>query len=158
MSANKKHIMPLALFMAAIAILSLIPIDTIEAKIKHKLTTVVLIKLNIENSLKVPVDLSFIQNILHFPFYLLLAFLWMRFFNKKKMQLRKAALSTLGITLFLSLFLEFSQFFLVERNASFMDLLLNLSGSLSGIYVYWLTYKKLPVEQILPDKQKAGIS
>lgn len=158
MSANKKHTIPLALFMGIIAILSLIPTETLEEKIKHKFNALVLIKSNIENYFKVAIDFSLIQSILHFPFYALLAFLWMGFFNKRRIELKKAALSTLGITLFLSLSLEFSQFFLVERNASFMDLLLNLSGSSSGIYVYWLMSKKLSVEQIVPDKQKAGIS
>lgn len=142
MSANKKPIIPLVLFMVIIVILSLLPIDTIEAKIKHKFNALVLLKLNIENSLKIPLNLSLIQSILHFPFYGLLAFLWMGFFNKRRIKLRKAALYTLGITLFLSLSLEFLQFFLVERNASFMDLLLNLSGSLSGMYIYWLMDKK----------------
>lgn len=158
MNTNKKHTIPLALFMVIIVILSLLPIDTLETKIKHKFNALVLIKSNIEHSLKIPIDISFIQNILHFPFYALLAFLWMRFFNKRRIGPRKAVLSSLGITFFLSLSLEFSQFFLVERNASFMDLLLNLSGSLSGVYVYWLMNKKLSVEQIVPDKQKTGIS
>ena len=79
MNANKKLTMPLALFMVIIVILSLLPIDALETKIKHKFNTLVLIKLNIENSFKVPIDISFIQNILHFPFYALLAFLWMGF-------------------------------------------------------------------------------
>ena len=136
MSANKKYTISLVLFMAAIAILSLIPIDTIEAKIKHKFNALVLLKLNIENVLKIPINLSLIQSVLHFPFYALLASLWMGFFNRRRIELRKAALYTLGITFFLSLSLEFLQLFLAERNASFTDLLLNLSGSLSGMYIY----------------------
>ena len=149
MSTNKRHAAPLALFMVIIAVLSLMPMDTIETKIKHKFNALALLKLNIENSLKIPINLSLIQNILHFPFYALLTFLWMGFFNKRKTELRKTALSTLGITFLLSLFLEFLQFFLAERNASFMDLLLNLSGSLLGIYIYCLMDKKAKTTKIL---------
>jgi len=142
MSANKKHTMPLALFMVAIAILSLLPMETLQEKIKHKFRALVLIKSNFENYFKFVIDFTLIQNISHFPFYALLAFLWMVFFNRRRITLKKAALSTLGILFFLSLSLEFLQLFLVERNASFMDLLLNLSGSVSGVYIYWLLSKK----------------
>jgi glycopeptide antibiotics resistance protein len=128
--------------MLIIVILSLLPIDTIEAKIKHKFDALALLKLNIENSLKIHIDLSLIQSTLHFPFYALLAFLWMGFFNEVRIELRKAAFSAIGITFFFSLCLEFLQFFLVERNASLIDLLLNLSGSLSGVYIYRLMRRK----------------
>lgn len=141
MNANKKHTALLVLFMVIIFILSLIPIDAIETKIKHRFNALVLLKLNIEDSLKIPINLSLIQNIMHFPFYGLLAFLWMGFFDERKITLRNSAISTAGITFFISLFLEFIQIFLVARDASFADLLLNLSGSLSGIYIYWLMKK-----------------
>ena len=140
MNANKKLTMPLALFMVIIVILSLLPIDALETKIKHKFNTLVLIKLNIENSFKVPIDISFIQNILHFPFYALLAFLWMGFLIREDRANEGSALHLRNYILFIVIS-RVLQLFLAERTASFMDLLLNLSGSLSGIGGYWLINK-----------------
>lgn len=142
MKANNKHALPLALFMVIITVLSLMPTDTVEEKIKRKFNALVILKSDIENYLKVPLDVSFIQNILHFPFYALLAFLWMVFLNKRRIGFKKAVFFTLGVVFFFSLTFECLQFFLAERSASIVDLLLNLSGSLSGVYIYWLLNKK----------------
>ena len=142
MSTNKRHAAPLALFMVIIAVLSLMPTDTVEEKIKRKFSSLVILKSNIESYIKAPLDVSFIQNILHFPFYALFAFLWVGFLNRRRIGFKKAAFFALGISSLFSLTFECLQFFLAERSASITDLLLNLSGSLSGVYIYWLLNKK----------------
>lgn len=142
MSANKKHAVALVVFMAIIAVLSLMPMDTVEEKIKYEFKELLLIRSSLQNHFKVVISFSFIQNILHFPFYALLAFLWMGFLNKRRIGFKKAAFLALGIVFFFSLTFECLQFFLAERSASFADLLLNLSGSLSGVYIYRLLSKE----------------
>ena len=90
MSTNKRHAAPLALFMVIMAVLSLMPTDTVEEKIKRKFSSLVILKSNIESYIKAPLDVSFIQNILHFPFYVLFAFLWVGFLNRRRIGFKKA--------------------------------------------------------------------
>jgi len=124
------------LLMILIMVLSLIPVNDIKERFKHKFTQAKYIKTQLEKYLNIRLSLTTIQNILHIPFFAILAFLWMRFFQKRNIKGKKAIIYTLLIMFFFSLFSELSQFFLSTRDASFVDLLLDLGGSWVGVVIY----------------------
>ena len=81
-----------------------------------------------------------IQNLLHVPAYGLLAFLWVKAFNKRELSFRKALVFAVAITLFFSAFTELHQQFVPGRYATFGDFLLNAIGCVSGLFVYTRTH------------------
>lgn len=141
----KTGIVPV-LFMLLIIVLALIPMGGIKSRIKESFGFLLSLKSHIHKTLDIEVAFAWIQNFLHIPFFALLAFLWMKFFNYRKMTPKKAISYTLVITLLFSLFEEFCQIFISGRNASILDLFLNLSGSIIGITMYCFLSKKNPRE------------
>lgn len=125
--------------MIFILILCIVSIDKIIDRIKHKLGVLIFIKTQIQNLLRIRISFSIIQNILHIPFFALLAFLWLKFFSKRKKGLKKAVVYTLTISFSFSLFSEFLQFFVLGRDASFVDLFLDFTGCLGGVATYMLS-------------------
>jgi VanZ family protein len=117
---NKKSIIIPILYMALIFLLSSIPCDE-----ENKLGGLIYIK-------------PTIQNILHIPLFGLLAFLWMKAFNDKQLELKKAITYTLIITIFYSAFDEFYQDFIPGRYASLGDFFFNIAGCLGGVVGYRL--------------------
>lgn len=130
---NKK-IITTVLFMLLILILSTIPMN--KCLIKQRFGALVALKSDMQRFLHIKLDFDLIQNLLHFPFFLLLAFLWMGIFAERKVVFKKAAAYTLLITLVFSALDEFFQVFASTRDASIADLLLNLFGCIVGIIVY----------------------
>lgn len=120
--------------MLLILILSTIPMN--KCLIKQKFGVLVALKSDIQKCLHIELDFDAIQNFMHFPFFILLAFLWMRLFTGKKIVFKKAAAYTLLITFVFSALDEFSQVFAPTRDISYLDLLLNLSGCVVGVAIY----------------------
>ena len=79
---------------------------------------------------------SIITNLLHIPLFGLLAFLWMKAFDNKKVALNKAIIYTVIITIVYAAFDEFHQSFVPGRDASIGDLFLDTLGCIVGIYIY----------------------
>ena len=82
------------LLMILIMVLSLIPVNDIKERFKHKFTQAKYIKTQLEKYLNIRLSLTTIQNILHIPFFAILAFLWMRFFAKRGVRFKKALIYT----------------------------------------------------------------
>jgi VanZ family protein len=135
---NKELIIFPILFMLLIFFLSTIPIGKIKLRIKHSFEILHTIRAHIQKLLNIEIAFSALQNLLHIPFFAFLAFLWMHYFKKKNMRLRKALFYTLAITLIFSVFEESCQFFITGRDATFFDLFLNFFGCLVGISIYML--------------------
>ena len=110
-SAKKNIIIPLVL-MLVILILCSAPMDKIEKQIKHKFKGLVVLKSQAQDLLHVRISVSQVQNILHVPFFGLLAFLWMKFFGARKIGFRNAAIYTLAIVLPFAIIEESIQFFI----------------------------------------------
>ena len=80
------------------------------------------------------------QNLLHIPLFGLLAFLWMRAFNKNNLLFKKALICSLIITVLYATFDELHQYFVPGRYATLGDLLLNTVGCAGGVFVYTLKW------------------
>lgn len=125
--------------MLLIFVLSALPEDYIKNQIKHHSGLLGLLKTKTENHLKINISFSGIQNMMHFPFFGFLAYLWMIFFDKRQISIYKAIICTLIIIMFFAGLDEFMQHFIPSRDASFLDLFVNFLGALAGIFVYlWL--------------------
>ena len=74
-----------------------------------------------------------IQNLLHIPAYAILAILWMRSFDYKKIALYKALIITAFVIFLFSVITEAYQVLIPERDASLGDLGLNIMGCLIGL-------------------------
>ena len=81
-----------------------------------------------------------IQNLLHIPLFGLLAFLWMRAFNKNNLLVKKALIYSLIITVLYAAFDELHQYFVPGRYATLGDFLFNTVGCAGGIFVYTLKW------------------
>lgn len=139
MKLNKKSIIIPIAFMVLIIILSSLPVDYIKDQIKHRYGLFGLLKAKVEGFFKMDISFSQIQNIMHFPFFAVLAFLWMMFFDKRQISVQWAIIYTLTITMFFAGLDEFMQHFIPDRDASFLDLFINFLGCLTGIFSYiWL--------------------
>lgn len=77
-----------------------------------------------------------LQNLLHIPLFGILAFLWMRAFYCNKFAIADAIKYTLIITLTYSVFDEFHQYFVPGRDASIIDVGLDMVGCIAGTFVY----------------------
>jgi len=113
MFSNRKVVIHSILYMGFIFILSSIP-DT-DDKIYISVT---------------------LQNLLHTPLFGILAFLWMRAFWYNKFNIRDAIKYTLIITIAYSVFDEFHQYFVPGRQASIIDVGLDLIGCIAGTFIY----------------------
>jgi len=133
-----RNIIPPVLFMAVIFILSAIPIDAILDWVKYRFSGIMALRLEVQSLLHIRIIYEEIQNYLHVPFFIFLAFLWMQFFAKKNMGFRKSSICTALITLIFGVLDEFSQVFFAGRIASGFDLSLDIIGSLLGIGIYRL--------------------
>ncbi len=129
---KKTIVIPIA-FMVLIIFLAIISEGKLIHALKHRFSILVPIKSKIQDSLHIKLTFSQVQNFLHIPFFVLLAFLWMKFFSVRKLAFKKAFVYTFLITAIFALFQEFSQAFIPDRDFSFLDLFLNFLGSLSGI-------------------------
>jgi len=142
MSLKKNYIIFPILFVIFIFILSSLPVETISDKISA-LGFVKYLKIEVKNYL--PIQLSvvkeIIQNMLHIPLFAILAFLWMSFFRKRQINYKKAVLYTCLITFLISNLDELYQLFVPERDASFLDLFLDMIGLLLGVVIYTVTNK-----------------
>ena len=83
-----------------------------------------------------------IHNLAHIPIFGILAFLWIRTFDKNRIQLKKAFLYTVVITVFYAVLDEFHQLFVLGRDASVGDIFLDITGCLVGMYAYWVNIKQ----------------
>ena len=132
-----KQILPIILIlMVLIFILSSLPIDDILDKAKHRLGALYFIRSKIQELFNIKISFATTQNILHIPFFALLAFLWMGYFSKRKIQFKKAVIYTFIIVFSFAASAELHQFFLKTRDASFFDLFLNVIGCLVGVGFY----------------------
>ena len=123
--------------MIVILILATIPMGEIKLKLKHTFGVLTSLRLKLQKIFNTEIAFSTVQDILHVPFFGVLAFLWMYFFTKRNIQFQKALIYTLLITFAFSIFEESCQFF-ISRDASFGDLLLNFSGCIAGIAIFKL--------------------
>jgi VanZ family protein len=135
---NKKIITLPILFMLLILFLSTIPMGEVKLRIKHTFGALLTLRSHIQKLLNIEIAFSVLQDLLHVPFFALLAFLWMYFFNKRNMRFKKVLFYTLAITLIFSILEESCQFFIVGRDASIIDLLLNFTGCVIGVGTYRL--------------------
>jgi VanZ family protein len=122
--------------MFLIFILSSIPIDAILDWVKYRFSGVMALRLEVQNMLHIRIIYEEIQNYLHVPFFVLLAFLWMKFFGKKNIDFKKSSVYTMGITFIFAGADELSQLFFSGRTASLFDLFLDIIGSLLGVGIY----------------------
>ncbi len=136
MKLNKKSILLPILFMGLIIFLATISEGKLIDVLKHRFSYLISIKSRIQDFLRIEVTLSQVQNFLHVPFFAVLSFLWMEFFKRRNVELKKAIIYTLIITIFFAGFEEFLQHFVPDRDASFLDLLSNCFGILIGIIVF----------------------
>ena len=144
-STNKNKLLIIApiLVMVIIVILSAFPISSIWYENKTNLGGVLDFKNRIEGLLNIDISFSVIQNMMHIPFYAVLAFLWMAYLCKKReAQFLKAGLYALGLTLLFGVLDEAHQFFVSGRDASLMDLGLDLFGGFLGILIYRIKNNK----------------
>jgi VanZ family protein len=79
---------------------------------------------------------SDLQNFLHIPLFGYLAVLWIKALGKHNKRYSRTIFWTLTITILFAIFDEIYQYFIPGRFASFMDVILNLMGSLFGVAVY----------------------
>ena len=135
--ARKKKIIIPILFMVLILLLATMPMGEIKINLRNNFI-LVFIKSQIQKWLNIEITFSTIGSFLHIPFFALLAFLWMRFFVKRKIGFKSATIYVLVITALFSMFEESCQLF-TSREASFGDLFLNFVGCLSGIGTYRLS-------------------
>jgi len=137
MTLNKNYIVLPLLFIVFIFVLSSLPVQTITAKIN---SIGFVQQLKIELKQYSPVRLStvrvMLQNSLHVPVFGILSFLWLRFFKKKQIAYKKALLYTFLIVLFISHLDELYQFFLPQRDASILDLFLDMLGFILGVAIF----------------------
>jgi VanZ family protein len=77
-----------------------------------------------------------LQNLLHIPAFGLLAFLWMRVFEKKGASFWKAGLWTVLISVSYGFLNELYQLLIPGRYASAGDFVFDVIGVLSGVMVY----------------------
>ena len=78
----------------------------------------------------------FVGNALHIPLFGVLAFLWMRAFDKNSFPLKKAVVYTVIIVLTYAVFDEFHQSFVPGRFASLGDILSDAIGCLAALIIY----------------------
>lgn len=133
---NLKNTITPVLFMGVIFILSSIPIDAILDWVKYRFSGIMTLRLEVQNLLHIRIIYEEIQNYLHVPFFIFLAFLWMKSFDKRNISFMKSSIYTALITFSFGGFDEFSQVFFAGRIASVFDLSLNILGSLLGIGIY----------------------
>jgi VanZ family protein len=81
------------------------------------------------------------QNLLHIPAFGLLAFLWMRVFEKKGASFWKAGLWTVLISVSYGFLNELYQLLIPGRYASAGDLVFDTVGVLSGVMTYTFVRK-----------------
>ena len=79
---------------------------------------------------------SIIANMAHIPLFGLLAFLWMKAFDNKKVRFNKAIIYTIIITIVYAAFDEFHQSFVPGREASLGDFAMDTLGCIAAIYLY----------------------
>ena len=86
---------------------------------------------------------SDIQNLLHIPLFGCLAVLWIKALERYNIRYSNIVFRTLTITILFGMFDEIHQYFVPGRFASFMDMLLNIMGSLFGVAAYSVYLKRL---------------
>ncbi len=79
---------------------------------------------------------SIIANLLHIPLFGLLAFLWIKAFDNKKVYINKAIIYTIIITIVYAAFDEFHQSFVPGREMSLGDFAMDTLGCIAAIYLY----------------------
>lgn len=145
---TKYLLIALILVMLSMFIISAFPISTIWYENKASFGWVLNLKNGIEGLLNIDISFSIIQNMMHIPFYALLSFLWMVYlFKKGETQFLKAGLYALKLTLLFGILDETHQFFVNGRDASLMDLSLDLIGGFIGIMIYRIKNNKYKIKQ-----------
>ena len=86
---------------------------------------------------------SDIQNLLHVPLFGCLSVLWIKALERYNIRYSKIVFWTLTITILFGMFDEVHQYFVPGRFASFMDMLLDIMGSLFGVAAYSVYLKRL---------------
>lgn len=129
----------IVLFMVLIVMLSSIPITPLKELIRDKIPAVDKVRAYLKETFNIRISFTMLQNILHIPFFGVLAFLWMRFFAKREVRFKKALIYTFLIIPPFSLFSEITQFFLPGRDTSIGDVLMDLGGYVGGVVTYRLT-------------------
>jgi len=119
--------------------LSSIPITPLKELIRDKIPAVDKVRAYLKETFNIRISFTMLQNILHIPFFGVLAFLWMRFFAKREVRFKKALIYTFLIIPPFSLFSEITQFFLPGRDTSIGDVLMDLGGYVGGVVTYRLT-------------------
>jgi len=139
MSLKRNHILWPVLFIVFIFVLSSLPVETILARI-NSFEPVRQLKQEIKQFSPVSARTlrSIVQNGLHIPIFAILTFLWLQFFRRKGIPGKKAVLYTFLIVLFISHLDEFYQYFLPERDASILDLFLDMLGFALGLTIFQL--------------------
>lgn len=97
-------------------------------------------RFRMEEKLKRPIDVEEMQSWMHLPFFVILGFLWTRFFIKKAAKFQAFIYAVL-VTIAFSVLDEALQIFIPWRQASFFDLTLDFAGCFSGVLIALLFVK-----------------
>lgn len=137
MSFKRHHIILPVFFIFFIFVLSSLPVSTILARI-YNMTFFQYLKCEIKQYSPVSVRTlrSIVQNGLHIPIFAILTFLWLQFFRIKGVPGKKKFLYTFLIVLLISHLDEFYQYWLPERDASVLDLVLDMLGFFLGLIIF----------------------
>jgi len=137
MNLKRPYILLPVLFIVFIFVLSSLPVATIMAKIN---STAFIRQLKADLRQFSPVSACTLkavaQNGLHVPIFGILTILWLRFFKQQQIAYIKALFYTFLIVLFISHLDELYQFFLPERDASILDLFLDMLGFTVGVAIF----------------------
>lgn len=82
-----------------------------------------------------------LQNLLHIPLYGTLAFLWCRSFEKSSFGIKKMVLTSFFITVLYGCFDELHQTFVPGRYGGLLDIYLNITGAICGIFLFYISKK-----------------
>lgn len=134
--SKKPLFISLFLLVAVIMVLILVPLDAVKQGIRQHLTSLDLARYWIHDHFGVMLTFSLIQNVMHVPFFAVLAFVLVKYLGKMgRPFFRTAFLAALCVFAF-SVASEAMQFFIHGRDASLSDLALDMVGCALGIVAY----------------------
>jgi len=124
------------ILMVVITILSSISVYAILAPARQSMGPLYWLRDKLEAVTGIKISFYHLQNFLHVPFFALLTFLWLKFFDSAKMNIFRSGIFAFLIVLAFSFINEFYQRFIPGRVASYSDVFLNMVGYALGLMVF----------------------
>ena len=141
-NSKRKLLMAIIMLIIVISALCVVSVNEVKRILKDNIVQLEKMRLWLEDVSHIPITFQFIQNVLHIPFFALLSFFVMIYLHKRKISQVYSVIYALIIIIFLSFSTELIQFFIKGRDASMLDIGLDMIGYVIGVFLFMYRCKK----------------